>query len=107
MLTAIISLKGHQHFVKEGDALVIDFLKGQPPLADVLAVYDDDKLLAVGTAANKYKIKLSVIEADKKGAKITARTYKAKARYRRAKGFRARQTIIKVGKITAAKNVKK
>ncbi len=107
MLSAIISLKGHQHFVKEGDALTIDFLAGKPPAAEVLAVYRGDELLAISDQARKYQVKLAVEKKDKKGEKITVSTYKAKARYRRTKGFRARQTIVKVIKIEAAKiNVK-
>ncbi len=98
MLTAIIALQGHQYLVRPGEELTVDFLN-KKPTGEVLALFDDDKLVALGSDAKKYQVEFKLLAPQKKGKKITVRTYKAKARYRRHKGFRPLQTVARVIKI--------
>ncbi len=104
MLTAVIALQGHQYLVQPGETLTVDFLEDKPK-PEVLLVYDNDKIMAVGKEARRYRVDLKVVTPKQKGKKITVRTYKAKSRYRRQRGFRPLQTVVKVVKI--AKNVQK
>ncbi len=98
MLTAIIDLQGHQYLVKEGDRLLVDFLRGQEPEAKIIAIYRDDTLLD-SRENKKYQVVLEVEKAEVKGKKLKILVYKAKSRYRRHRGFRPRQSVIKVTKI--------
>lgn len=98
MLTAVVSLQGHQYLVRPGEELVVDFFSERPEIK-VLALYKDDKIVALGNDASKYRVNFEVVTPSQKGKKITVQTYKAKSRYRRRKGFRPLQTVVKITKI--------
>jgi large subunit ribosomal protein L21 len=100
MRYAVISLKGNQYRVSEGDEILVDKLGGEKPEADVLLVVDDEKVKVGKPKVRGAKVSLKVVEAEKKGKKLTILKYKAKSRYRRKMGFRPVYTKLQVQKIS-------
>lgn len=101
MSYAVIRIKGHQYKVSEGDELLVDKLgEKEKPEAEVLLVANKKKKIGNPTVKGA-KVKLKVLEREEKGKKLHVRTFKAKARYRRKKGFRPVFTRLKVEKITS------
>ena len=112
---AVISLAGHQHKVKEGDKLELNFIEsevGESIITDqVLALFDESGKVELGMPTVPGKaVELKILE-HKKGDKIRVYKMKAKKRYRRNKGFRPTLTIVEVvslsAKPVAAKPAKK
>ena len=110
---AIIDFQGHQYPVKEGDELVVDRLKekeGKEIKIDRVLFLKDGEKLEVGAPLVKNALVAAKVLENFKGEKIRVATYKAKARYRRVKGFRPLLTkikIVKIGKGSGRKPVKK
>ncbi len=102
MKSAVISLKGHQYVVKEGDDITIDFVglsKGKKISPEkILTIYEDDMVILEPKKLSDWQVELEVLES-KKGKKIRVFKYKSKSRYRRTKGFRPQQSTLKVIKI--------
>jgi len=97
---AVISLKGNQYKVSEGDEILVDKLGDEKPEADVLLVVDDEKVKVGKPIVKGVKVGLKVVEAEQKGKKLTILKYKAKSRYRRKMGFRPIYTKLQVQKIS-------
>ena len=104
MKYAVIALQGKQYRVEEGQELTVDRMeneKGTLKISDVL-FYSDGKQLLVGTPLIKnVTVKASVADHTK-GIKIRVSTFKAKSRYRKTKGHRQAETLIKIESISAA-----
>ncbi len=102
MKYAVIRTGGKQYRVAEGDEIEVDKLeaeKGKPFTFDeVLLFVDGDKVKVGQPLVKGVKVKAKVVD-QLKGKKIRVATYKAKARYRRVKGFRSRLTKVKIEKI--------
>ncbi len=100
---AIIQLGGFQYTVEENKEYEVPKFQ-----AEEGKDFDGMKVLAVGNGDNiefgspevkGAKVTLNIIEQGK-GEKVTTRTYKAKSRYRKTKGFRKRVTKFKVDSIS-------
>lgn len=101
---AVIATGGKQYRVREGDILDVERLQrgadGVVDLRPVLVVGDDGTVAATSDALEGASVKASVVE-DRRGKKITIRTYKNKTGYRRRKGHRQELTRIRVDEIKA------
>lgn len=102
MKFAVIKTGGKQYLVSENEEIYVDRLKkevGQEIELETLAVWDSEKeKFNLGTPNLKSKVKGKIIE-NLKGEKIRVAKFKAKARYRRVKGFRPYLSKIKIIKI--------
>ena len=99
---AVVKTGGKQYLVKENDQIIVDRLeaKDKEKVEIVkLAEFDDEKLaLRLGDPSLKEKVQAEAV-AQLKGDKIRVAKFKAKIRYRKVMGFRARLTKIKIMKI--------
>lgn len=95
-MLAVIKLGGRQHLVKEGTELEVhrlDAKKGSKTKVEAAILRPK---ITKGSATYK-------ILEHKRGPKIDVMTYKAKARYRRKKGFRADLSQVKVESISVGR----
>lgn len=103
---AVISLKGHQYIVAEGDTLIVDKIDAEDgsdlEIKEVLSVFDEkgDKVLVWAPYLAKAHVDCKVVEA-KQGDKIRVVKFKRKNRYERNIWFRAQQTVLEIKKIHA------
>jgi len=102
MKYAVIRTGGKQYRVAEGDEIEVDKLESEKgkvvTFDEVLLFVDGDKVKVGQPLVKGVKVKAKVVD-QLKGKKIRVATYKAKARYRRVKGFRSRLTKVKIEKI--------
>lgn len=103
MKYAILKIAGKQYRVSEGENLIVDKIEGKEGekiTLDEVLLLNDGKEIKVGQP----KIEGVKVEAEitrqLKGEKIRVAKFKAKSRYRRVKGFRAKLTEIKIIKIS-------
>lgn len=97
---AIIRIKGTQYKVREGQELLVDYLKGQKPQPEVLLV-KTEKSTKIGTPTVKgAKVTLDILEELEKGKKMHVQKFRAKSRYRKKIGFRPKYTKVLIKKIT-------
>ena len=106
MKYAIISSGNKQFKVTEGDVIVVDRLDVKADTAydfpQVLLFVDGDTR-KVGTPMLTDVMVTGKVVEDIRGPKIRVAKFKAKAKYRRATGFRASLTKVQVEKIEASK----
>lgn len=105
---AVVNTGGKQYLVKENDEIIIDRINGNSASEksktvkvdiDKLAEFDDEKdSFQIGTPILKEKVSGEIV-TQLKGDKIRVAKFKAKVRYRKVTGFRARLTKIKIIKI--------
>lgn len=99
MKMAVVKTGGKQYVVSAGETIVVDNLNveaGKSVELDLLALLDNEKLTVdLGTPFLKTKAKATVV-TNVKGDKIHVARFKAKTRYRKARGFRAQLTELKV-----------
>lgn len=99
---AVIMTGGKQYKITPGDILEIDKVektKGDSLEFDqVLLLADGEKIQIGQPLVEGAKVFARVVEQIK-GEKIDIARFKAKARYRKRKGFRSRLTRIKIEKI--------
>jgi len=99
---AVVKTGGKQYLVKEGMTITVDQLnleKGKKTQLDALLKFDEKgRLFELGQPLLKDKVSAEVID-NVKGDKIRIAKFKAKSRYRKVRGFRARLTILKIDKI--------
>ncbi len=102
MQYAVIKSGGKQYKVSAGDILTLDRLnlegKKSVTFDEVLLVVNDGKATIGKPNVNGAKVEATLVE-DMQGEKIRVMRFKAKSRYRRTIGFRAKQTIVKIDKI--------
>lgn len=104
-MVAVVIIGGKQYKVTEGDTLVVDRLEGNVGDAltfDQVLFLRDDKKITVGRPTVKKASITAKILKQGKGEKIHVRRFKAKVRYRRAKGFRPSETTLKIISINRA-----
>lgn len=98
---AVVKIGGSQFKVAEGDIIKVDKIdeeKDKSLLFDQVLLLVDGKKISIGQPyLEDVKIKGKVVDQIK-GEKIRVATYKAKSRYRKVKGFRAKLTTIKIEK---------
>ena len=99
---AVVKTGGQQYLVKESDLITVDLVDAkEKDLIDLetLALFDSEgKTMELGSPFLAKKIKAEVV-AHGKGEKIRVAKFKAKVRYRKVTGFRAKLTTLKIGKI--------
>lgn len=103
MKYAIVDFKGQQYKVSENEEVEIDLIKDKNAedeiiFENILLLVDDKKIEVGEPFVKAASVKAKVLEHFK-GEKIRVSKFKAKARYRRSNGFRAKLTRIKVEKI--------
>ena len=102
---AVISLKGHQYIVAEGDQIVVDSLdqeSGEVTVKEVLSVFDEEgKSVVVGKPFVDGASVVCTVVAAQQWDKIRVVKFVRKNRYQRTIGFRAQQTVLNIKKITA------
>lgn len=113
MKFAIVKFGKSQYKIMEGDKLLVDRLVGvkegeQKQVEDVLLVADGESVVFGKPYINGTKVHIKVL-GEKKGEKIQAATYKAKARQRKKVGLRPIFTQILIENIThkSASNLRK
>ena len=97
---AVVKTGGKQYLVKANDELVVEKLSGNPKDTvelETLALLDE-KGVELGAPSLSKPVKATIIETAK-GEKVRIARFKAKARYRRVKGFRPMLTKIKINEI--------
>ena len=106
MKYAVIRLQGHQYQVSEGEEILVDRLGEKKPEAEILLLVDDQtktkkgEEVKIGKPEVKgAKIKFKVL-GEEKGKKIYVQKFKAKSRYRKKTGFRAKYTKLRIEKIS-------
>jgi len=102
MKIAVVRTGGKQYLVKENDVIIVDQIQAKPKdkleLETLATFAEDGSQLDLGRPALKTKVKARLLE-NLKGDKIRVAKFKAKVRYRKVKGFRARLSKIKIIKI--------
>lgn len=100
---AIIESGGKQYKVAEGDILRVELLDAEPDsslsIDKVLAVYNDDKLVAGQPYVEGAQVKCKVLEHGK-GKKVVVFHYKPKKNVRVKNGHRQPFTKLQVESIT-------
>lgn len=99
---AVVKTGGKQYLVKEKMMITVDKLnleKGKKVELETLLKFDEEgKTFELGQPLLKEKVSAEVIE-NVKGDKIRIAKFKAKSRYRKVRGFRAKLTKLKIIKI--------
>lgn len=103
---AVVKIAGKQHLVRVGDSVTVEAPIGVDKktlsFSEVLLASLGDKL-SVGTPLVSGIVVKADVVASGKGKKINILKFKAKARYRRAMGFRPRITTLKITAIESGK----
>lgn len=109
MKYAVVTSGGKQYRVQEGDTIVVDLLPvdaNTPYTFDEVLLFVDGDTRQVGQPTlSGVKVTGKVVEHTK-GEKIRVAKFKAKAKYRRATGFRASLTKVQIDSIQAGKEKK-
>ena|SRR3989338_10020895 len=99
---AVVKTGGKQYLVKERMTITVDQLnleKGTEIKLETLLKFDEEgKVFKLGQPLLKEKVSAEVID-NVKGDKIRIAKFKAKSRYRKVRGFRAKLTKLKIIKV--------
>lgn len=95
---AIVTISGRQYKIKPGDRIEVDYMDGSP--GDIVSLnhtllVESERGVIVGTPTVSEPVRAKIV-TQKKGDKIAVRRFKAKARYRRSKGFRPLKTTLEI-----------
>lgn len=105
MKYAIVMSGNKQYRVSEGDIIEVERLDGVKAEAHYafpkVLLYVEDATRKVGQPALADVEVQATIVGEVKGIKVRVAKFKAKSRYRRVRGFRAKRTQLKIEKITA------
>ena len=94
---AVIKTGGKQYIVSKGDEILVDRInekKGKKLNLETLL--KSDKTIKIGSPTLKTGVVKAEIIGEVKDEKIVVFKYKAKKRYRKKTGFRAKKTKIKI-----------
>ncbi|MFO0702561.1 MAG: 50S ribosomal protein L21 [Candidatus Andersenbacteria bacterium] len=101
---AIVKVNGKQYLAQEGEVMVVDRMDAEAgktvQIKDILLT-SDGKTTKVGTPHVAGAVVEVTVAAHPRGAKGLAFRYRPKKRERRARGFRADLTELKVTKVKA------
>lgn len=106
MKYAVIKTGGKQYRVSEGDIIEVDKLpkeKNEQVEFDQTLLYVWDGNIKIGKPIVKDIVVLGKVIDQIKGDKVRVAKFKAKSRYRRVMGFRARLTKVQIEKIVEGK----
>ena len=100
---AVVEYKGHQHIVKEGDALTVDLVDaaaGEKVTLEHIVLAFDDKAekVHVGNPYVKGHVDAEV-QKHQQADKVRTIKFKRKNRYQRTMWFRAQQTVLLIKKV--------
>ena len=99
MKYAVVKIGGNQQKIFEGEVLAVDKLEGKKGQAltfkEVLLLVDDKKVKIGQPLIKGASVEVEIVD-QVKGEKIRVATFKAKARYRKVKGFRSLLTRVKI-----------
>ncbi len=100
MKYAVVKLQGHQYKVEEGQDLLVDLIStdGKTIKVKPLLLVDGETIEIGKPTLDKHEVSFE-IKNEEKGEKIHIRTFKAKSRFRKHKGFRAKYTRLTVTSI--------
>lgn len=101
MQQAVIRVNGSQYLVKAGDQILLplqDQTEGQIKFEEVLMTIADKDVQVGQPTVVGAKVTGTVL-GMKKGEKVRVFKYKAKSRYRKTRGFRAKFTLVKIDEI--------
>ncbi|HET9946898.1 MAG TPA: 50S ribosomal protein L21 [Patescibacteria group bacterium] len=106
MKYAVVSTGGKQYKVAEGEVLEVERLDVEPEstytFPQVLLIVDGETR-TIGAPFVEEAIVSAKVLSQEKGDKIRVAKFKAKARYRNVRGFRAQITKLQIEKITSKK----
>lgn len=98
----VLKIKNTQEKVSEGDIISVPRMEGEAgdkvTLNDVLLSSNKDEMKLGKPLVSGASVEAEILEQTK-GDKVTKRTYKHKARYRRNIGSRQHITKLKINKI--------
>lgn len=103
---AVIRLQGQQFKVSEGDEILVglmssDLMSDVAKIEPEVLLFTDGKEVKIGKPVLKeVKVKVKVLAELEKGKKVEVYHFKAKSRYRKHTGFRAKYTRLLVEKIS-------
>lgn len=103
---AVIKASGKQYKVTSGLVLEVDKIdgeKGKDLSFDEVLLIGDDNSIILGTPIIKNAAVTAKIVDQIKGEKVRVAKFKAKARFRRATGFRSQLTKIEITSIKGGK----
>lgn len=109
---AVVKTGGKQYLIKDGMTITVDQLNVEPASAkastgkegkkvklETLLKFDEEgKAFELGQPILEEKVSAEVVN-NVKGDKIRIAKFKAKSRYRKVRGFRARLTKLKIIKV--------
>lgn len=99
MKYAVISIKGNQYRVSEGEEILVNMLGEKEEISpEILMVRDDGKINIGEPYVKGAKVAIKRI-SEEKGTKIHVIKYKSKSRYRRKIGSRPSYTRLLIEKI--------
>ena len=96
---AVVRVSGKQYLVEEGDTINID----KPSEIKEVLLLADDSGVKIGTPLVAGAVVKSEVVSSGLGSKIRVAKFKAKSRYRKVMGFRAKVTKLKITKISVKK----
>jgi len=100
MKYAVIEVKGTQYKVEEGHDYLVPLHKENEKVDCRVLLYKNEQKLEIGTPeVKKVAVRLKNL-GSVKGDKLFVAKYKAKSRYRKRIGFRAKYTRLRVEKIS-------
>lgn len=103
MKYAVVLSGNKQYKVQEGDTIAVERLDVKTDSAytfeKVLLIVEEGKVSLGEPTLTGAKVTAKVLN-ETKGKKIRVAKFKAKSRYRRVTGFRAKQTTLQIEKIT-------
>ena len=100
MKYAVISIKGNQYKVAEGDEILVDKVIQDNLNPDVLLLVEGEKVKIGKPKLTDVKVKVKIVKDVEKGDKLYVQKFKAKSRYRRKMGFRPLFTRLLIEKIS-------
>lgn len=102
-MRAVIQISGQQYIVQKGDEITVDRLPSDTSkLSFVPLLLIDESNVQVGTPnVVGAEVKADIIDATKKGDKVSIIKFQAKKRVKKLTGHRQPQTTIKITNITS------
>lgn len=97
---AVVALQGKQFLIKKDETLIVDSLPDKNDgnkitINDVLLIKNDKETLIGKPVLEGASVDFEVIK-NQKADKIIVFKYKSKSKYRRKRGHRQHQTVLKV-----------
>lgn len=102
-MQAVVKINTTQYIVNPKDEIsvpLMDQTEGAVVFDQVLMTIDGEKVVVGQPTVSGAKV-LATVTGNKKGEKVRVFKFKAKSRYRKTKGFRAKFTTLRIDDIVA------